>query len=146
MVQLLGMTDTDHSTLPDTVAKAGKLMLAGAALAVVQGVVAALADLHRPAAAATSLVSGLIIAAVWWWVAKSCVEGRGGARVVATVFFVLSTLGTASVLGGRYHLLTAAIAVLDVVSWFVGLAVIVLLWQRTSNGFYESRRPSPRAR
>ena len=146
MVQLLGMTDTDPTRLPDTVVKAGKLMLAGAALAVVQGALTALADLHRPVVAGSNLASGVFAAAVWWWVAKSCVEGRSGARVLATVFFVVSSLGTASMIGGNYHLLTAALAVLDVISWLVGLAVVVLLWQRASSGFFESRRPYPHTR
>ncbi|MEY9932362.1 uncharacterized membrane protein (UPF0136 family) [Catenulispora sp. GP43] len=142
MVQLYGTTD--QSTLPDSIAKADKLMLAGAALAVVQGLVAAIGDLHRPVNAAFSLLSGVIVGAVWWWVAKACAEGRGGARLLATVFFALSTLGISSTLNGLYHFVTAALTVLDVLSWLVGLGVVLLLWQRDSSAFFESRRRFPR--
>jgi uncharacterized membrane protein (UPF0136 family) len=142
MVQLYGTTD--QSTLPDSIAKADKLMLAGATLAVVSGLVAALADLHRPVVAASSVVSGVILAAVWWWVAKACTKGRSGARILATVFCGLATLGMVNTFSGRYHFVTPALTVMDVLSWLVGLGVVVLLWQRESSAFFESRRRLPR--
>ena len=135
MAPLYGMPD--QSSVPDTVAKADKLMLVGAALAGVQGIVAALYELHRPAVAAAAVASGLIVAGVWWLVARACAQGRKGARIFGTVVFGLATLGIAQTLGGKFHP-APAVTVCDVLSWCVGLAAVVLLWHRDSAGFFRA--------
>jgi hypothetical protein len=129
----------DRSAVPDTMANALTFMLAGAALAVVQGVVGALSELNRPAVAAASLVSGVIVAGIWWWVARVCQQGRAGGRVLGSVFFALSTLGIVQTLAGQFHV-RPALAVVDVLSWLVGLGAIVMLWRRDSTAFFQSRR------
>jgi hypothetical protein len=84
------------------------------------------------------IASGLIGAALWLWMAQSCRAGKGWARVVSTVLFAIDTLAvlitTAGTTGGG---LTRAYGL---VVWLVGLIAIILLWQRTSSGYFRSAR------
>jgi hypothetical protein len=84
--------------------------------------------------AALSLV---IPVALWLWMAWKCNAGRPCARVVSTVLFAIATWATISAFAGS----TGAWGRLGaIVGWLIGLAVIVLLWQRSSS-FY-IRAPS----
>jgi len=112
------------------------------------------------------IVSGIIGALIWLWMAWKNRAGRNWARVVATVFFALSCLGLPGLLTGG-HLSTmpstlttaggATVAVPPlaipawliaggVVSWLLGLAIIILLWQGAVSRYYKAvslsrRRP-----
>jgi hypothetical protein len=96
-----------------------------------------------------SAVGAAIGVALWLWMASANRAGRKWARITSTVFFVVNTLGTASlllVLRPLLHL-TAAIggSVSDIVLvsvlfaaglWLLGLTTIVLLWRRESSDYY----------
>lgn len=112
------------------------------------------------------IVGGIMAVLVWLWMAWKNRAGRNWARVVATVFFALSCLSLPDLLTGG-HLSTmpstlpaangTTIAVPPLafpawliaggaVNWLLGLAIIILLWQRAASRYYEAvslsrRRP-----
>jgi hypothetical protein len=114
-----------------------------------------------------AIVMGITAALIWLWIAWKNRAGRHWARVVATVLFALSCLGLPELLTGG-HLSTmpstftaadgATIAVpplaipawliaAGVVSWLLGLAIVILLWQRAASRYYDAvslsrRRPA----
>ena len=113
-----------------------------------------------------AIVGGIVAVLVWLWIAWKNRAGRSWARVVATVLFGLSCLGlpellTGGHLSGMPSTLTAAdgatitvppvavpawLIAAGVVNWLLGLAIIILLWQRAASGYYDAvslsrRRP-----
>jgi hypothetical protein len=109
---------------------------------------------------------GIMAVLIWLWIAWKNRAGRNWARIVATVFFALSCLGLPELLaGGRLSAVpstlpaadgaTIAVPPLDVpawlfaagvVNWLLGLAIVILLWQRAASRYYEAvslsrRRP-----
>jgi hypothetical protein len=87
--------------------------------------------------AALFLVMGafsiLVPVVLWLWMAWKCKAGRPWARIVSTILFALSSLMMMTVgATGSWGLLGM------VVSWFIGLAVVVLLWQRSSSRFFRA--------
>lgn len=113
-----------------------------------------------------SIVVGIVAALVWLWIAWKNRAGRNWARVVATVFFALSCLGLPGLLSdGRLPAMPSTLTAADgatvtvppvpvpawliaagVVNWLLGLAIIILLWQRAASGYYDAvslsrRRP-----
>ena len=113
-----------------------------------------------------AIVVGIMTVLVWLWIAWKNWAGRNWARVVATVFFALSCTSLPGLVTGG-HLSTmpstltaadgAAIAVpplaipawliaAGLVNWLLGLAIIILLWQRAASRYYDAvsrsrRRP-----
>ena len=59
--------------------------------------------------------------------------------MLASVFFGLVTLGVLRAAAGTFHI-EAAIVVVNVLSWLVGLLVIILLWRRDSGDYFRSAR------
>jgi hypothetical protein len=89
-----------------------------------------------------SALSLVLPVVLWLWMAWKCRAGRPWARVLSTVLFAVATIGTVIALAGS----TGAWGLLGaIVSWFIGLAVIVLLWQRSSS-FYFRAGPRYQAR
>jgi hypothetical protein len=73
--------------------------------------------------------------ALWVWMAWANGKGRNWARIVATVLFALNTLYlviSVSRAGGS--------AIFVGLSWILGLAAIILLWQRESSAYFQSGR------
>ena len=84
------------------------------------------------------IAGGLIGAALWLWMAQSCLAGKSWARIVSTVFFGIDTL---SVLFGATAAPGAAAARLfGVLVWVVGLIAIILLWRRSSSDYFNAPR------
>jgi hypothetical protein len=84
------------------------------------------------------IVSGLIGAALWLWMARTCKAGKGWARIVSSVLFAIETVNViagAAVPGGNVTRIYA------IVVWLVGAVAIFLLWQRTSSEYF---RGTPR--
>ena len=146
------------ASAPPSVLRAVKVMYAGVAASLI-GIVIDMTTLsstraaiikHSPTLTAAQvnsaehveiglfIASGLIGAALWLWMAQSCRAGKNWARVVSTVLFAIDTLAvlitTAGTTGGG---LTRAYGL---VVWVVGLIAIILLWQRTSSGYFRSAR------
>jgi hypothetical protein len=82
------------------------------------------------------IVSGLIGAALWVWMAQTSKAGKGWARIVSSVLFGIDTIsviaGSAAVASG------GATRIYGIVVWLIGLAAIILLWQRPSTAYFKS--------
>jgi hypothetical protein len=78
------------------------------------------------------IVAGLIGAALWIFVARVCRAGKSWGRILATVLFGIDTLllllGGAEPSGGGDR-------IYSILVWLIGLAAIVLLWQRPSTEY-----------
>jgi hypothetical protein len=86
------------------------------------------------------VVAGVIGVAAWIWMAQSNQSGKRWARIVATVLFGVDTLSLIAGINGASALSgTAATRTYGIVIWLIGLAAIVLLWQRTSSAYF--RKP-----
>jgi hypothetical protein len=150
------MPEPSRPPTPRSVLRAVQVMYAGAAVSLI-GIVVDLTTLSstrsqiiksRPnltAAQVTQaehvaiglfIVSGLIGAALWLWMAQSCKAGKSWARIVSTVLFAIDTInmaaGAAAVSSG------GAARIYAIVVWLVGLAAVVLLWQRASSDYFRS--------
>ncbi len=146
-----------------TVQAAVRLMYAGAAVTTLSLIIAIISvaffgggvgrlrllghNQPLPVAIMAGITVGLVLIALWLWMARSNGQGRNWARILSTVLFVLATLHLSNNEG-------AVEVVFAVVLWLVGLAVVWLLWRPTSNAFFkpggvaqagQSPRPSPRS-
>lgn len=125
--------------VPRSVRHAVHLMYAGAALYAMSGIVGLVSLVTGSAAvsgalpAAVVVISILVPVVLWLWMARGCRAGRPWARVWSTILFAVATIATLGLLGGS----AGAWALLGaIVSWFIGLAVVVLLWQRSSSAYF----------
>jgi hypothetical protein len=90
------------------------------------------------------IVAGLIAAAVWVWLARSCGAGKSWARTVSTVLFAINTIGVFVAIGGGALAESGATRIYGFVVWIIGLIAIVLLWQRASSDYFKAGPLSPR--
>ena len=138
---------------PRTVQNAVRLMYAGAvvtAIGVVISVIAVIADHHalrasHPHATAAQLhslqngyitlaiLSGLLEIAAWLVMARANRAGVKWARIVASVLFALGTFNFTNTLLGT---ITIGNVTYSGVTWLIGLAAIVFLWQRASSEYF----------
>lgn len=86
------------------------------------------------------IIAGLIGAGAWVGLAIACKSGRGWARIVATVLFVLDTVSVIFGFARGAALGAGAGRVYGILVWLIGLAVIVLLWQRPASAYFQGRR------
>jgi hypothetical protein len=137
------------------VLNAVRLMYAGAAYALIYAIgFIAVADAYiarHPRAATrydvTSLGTGVVLAslieiALWLCIARACRRGKNWARVTGTALFGIYTVGALGVLANP-HPGIAVTKLLTVVSWLIGCAAVVLLWQPPSNAFFRGGRRPP---
>lgn len=106
-----------------------------------------------PSQVNSSVTAGIMMAVIvsvfgtflWVFVARASRDGQWSARITATGLFGLNTLalliGPADV-SVRGPASRATEACLFAV-WLIGLAVIVLLWRRSSSTFFNGSRPEP---
>src|SRR6266542_2094211 len=142
---------------PSSIVNAVRLMYAGAAVQAIS-VIVSLATIHslktiieqrNPTFDATRvnrlvnatvvlvIVFGLIGIGLWLWMAWANRRGRSWARIVSTVFFGLASIG---LLIGFTQAATVVSRIISIVSWAIGLAAIVFLWQRQSSDYYDARK------
>ncbi len=140
---------------PPSIQNAVKLMYAGAAVSIV-GLVIGLATsggLKREIRKAnprlsagqvshgatlivvTSVITGLIGAGLWLWMAWANKRGKAWARILASVFFGISTLNAAASFAQPGAALNRF---LTVAVWLVGLGAIILLWRPDSSTYYKA--------
>lgn len=161
-----------HNPRPRSVTYAVRLMYTGAALTLAGGVAGALLSAHSIAAATLAserhtlemrnvhatlpsvdlmthilaiglIVSGVIEALLWLWMAWKNGQGRSWARVLSTAFFTVLCLfeiislleQTASASGIRPGIGTA---LLGLATLAVALITIILLWRRESTAYYQA--------
>ena len=139
---------------PAPVLNAVKLMYAGAAVSLVSLVIS-LTDVSgtkaairkaRPDLTATqisqlngfiiglAIVSGLVGVGLWLWMSWANKEGKNWARIFSTVLFGLATLDLFGVFSQPK---TALGLIFPLLTWLIGLGVIVLLWRPDSSRFFK---------
>lgn len=137
-------------SVPQSVDNAVRFMYMGAAASLIGIVI----DLHGAKLTSTQvtdsqhvaigalIIAGVIGVAAWVWMAQSNQAGKRWARIVATLLFGIDTLSLIADINGASALSgTAATRIYGIVIWLIGLAAIILLWQRTSSDYF---RGSPR--
>ena len=77
------------------------------------------------------MVAGLVVIALWLWMARANGQGRTWARIVSTVLFGLATL---QLPGGFTKPVSHAGFV---AAWLVGAAAVWLLWRPASSAFFK---------
>lgn len=137
---------------PATVRRATIFICAGAALAIATGVFAAIAARDQAAATlsaphpspAFAVTDGLLMAALWLWMAWKTGAGRNWARIVSTVSF-----GLLSVYCGKFAIELVSVTTIKAgiaaylgaffLQWIAGLVALILLWQHPSSEYFASR-------
>ncbi len=88
----------------------------------------------RPLIITVVIVVGLVVPALWLWMARVTGQGRNWARILSTVLFGLATL---QLVGNIRDVV--ALFLIDVLTWLVGLAAVWLLWRPASSAFFQPR-------
>jgi hypothetical protein len=76
----------------------------------------------------------LMAAVLYAWIARSCRSGKNWARVTGTVLFACAVLLLAYNLGPGVE--TTLNMIFNCVGVLIGLAAVVLLWQRSSSTYF----------
>jgi hypothetical protein len=84
------------------------------------------------------VVVGLIGVGLWLWMAQMNKAGKNWARITSTVFFALDTLGAIGGLAGGALSGGSVNRFYGIVVWVIGVAAILLLWQRSSSEYFKS--------
>jgi hypothetical protein len=87
-------------------------------------------------AVALGVVSGLIGVALWLWMAAANGKGRKWARILATIFFVLSVLSTLASLVQHPPVLSLIVSLISLV---LGAYIIYLLYRPESTQYYAAQ-------
>ena len=92
------------------------------------------------------IVVGLVVIALWLWMAQANGQGRNWARILSTVLFGLATLDvrhpqpSGSPAGFGATVLYYGGTALVVAAWLVGAAVVWLLWRPATSAFFKPHR------
>jgi hypothetical protein len=87
----------------------------------------------RPLIVTLVIVFGLVLIALWLWLARAVGQGRNWARILSTVLFGLATLQ----LSGLH---SAAQVFWAMLTWLTGLAAVWQLWRPASSAFFRRCR------
>ena len=104
---------------------------------------AAQASQLDPVLITVAIVFGLVVIALWLWMARANGQGRNWARIVSTVLFGLATLqliSQASLQRPAGHIGFAVVVfgvIVPVLTLVVGLAAVWLLWRPASSAFFK---------
>lgn len=151
--------------IPRTVQNAFYLMLAGAGLTLIGAIIgltqtstirdtirtqhpdysSSKVDAAVHAGVAFAAVFGLIEVGLWVWMAFANRGGKNWARITSTVFFGISCISIIGLLAasaggsGPFSAQKASgIGVaIGVISWLVGLAAIIMLWNKQSGPYFK---------
>ena len=100
----------------------------------------------RPLIITVWVVFGLVVIALWLWMARADGQGRNWARILSTVLFGLAALQLrgdftqpVSHAGFGVTVLYYGGTALFVVAWLVGAAAVWLLWRPASSAFFRSQ-------
>ena len=83
------------------------------------------------------VIGGLIALAAWIIIARACRNGSAAARITGTVFFGLATID--AIVASAAPVAVAIKAWWPVI-WLIGLAAVILLWQRASTAFFKGNQ------
>jgi hypothetical protein len=94
----------------------------------------------KPVIIAVTVVSGLVVPALWLWMARANGQGRSWARILSTVLFALATLQLTGIFKAPVSHAGFGMEVLGLVApvltWLTGLAAVWLLWRPASSAFF----------
>jgi hypothetical protein len=82
------------------------------------------------------ILSGVIAASLWFWMARKNKAGRRWARSLSTVFFAVLTVGQVALI---VQPVAGENKIIPLAEWLAGFAAMVLLWQTESSDFYSAR-------
>ena len=90
-------------------------------------------------AVTTAIVDGLVVPALWLWMARANGRGRNWARILSTALSGLATVDLPTILGAPVH---SEVGVTEpglvfVLTCLVGLAAVWLLWRPASSAFFK---------
>jgi hypothetical protein len=147
---------------PAPVRTAVKLMYAGAAVSAVEliiGLALIIVDItaaargrflghslaaQKPLILTVWIVFGLVVIALWLWMARANGQGRNWARILSAVLFGLATLQLrgdftqpGSHAGFGVTVLYYGGTALFVAAWLAGAAAVWLLWRPASSAFFK---------
>jgi hypothetical protein len=98
----------------------------------------------RPLIITVWIVFGLVVIALWLWMARADGQGRNWARILSAVLFALATLQLrgdftqpASHPGSGVTVLYYAGTVLFAAAWLAGAAAVWQLWRPASRAFFQ---------
>ena len=95
----------------------------------------------KPVIIAVTVASGLVVPAVWLWMARADGRGRNWARILSTVLFGLATLQLAGIYKTPVSHVGFGVVVLGLIlpglGWLIGLAVVWLLWRPAASAFFK---------
>jgi hypothetical protein len=95
----------------------------------------------KPLIITVTIVAGLVVPALWLWMARANGQGRNWARIVSTVLFGLATLQLTGIVNTPVGHVGFGMEVLGlitpVLTWLVGLAAVWLLWRPASGAFFK---------
>ena len=89
----------------------------------------------RPLIVMVLMVGGLVVIALWLWLARAVGQGRNWARILSTVLFGLATLELAG-------LPSAGQVFWAMLTWLTGLAAVWQLWRPACTTFFRRYRPA----
>jgi hypothetical protein len=89
-----------------------------------------------------AVLFGLVGAFLWAWMAWKNGQGRGWARIVATVFAGLNLLGLLFTAAGSNAETLSVVS--SVISVLLAVVILILLWRKESSQFYEASAASRR--
>jgi len=87
----------------------------------------------RPLIATLAIAFGLVLIALWLWLARAAGQGKNWARILSTVLFGLATL---QLIG----LHTAGQVFWAMLTWLAGLAAVWQLWRPASSAYFKSAK------
>jgi hypothetical protein len=157
-----GQTAEPLRSPPAPVLTAVKLMYAGAAVSAVEliiGLALIIVDIQaaargqflshslaaqKPLIITVWIVFGLVMIALWLWMARANGQGRNWARILSTVLFGLLTLQLTgdftqpvSHAGFGATVLYYGGTALFIAAWLAGAAAVWLLWRPASGAFFK---------
>jgi hypothetical protein len=97
------------------------------------------------------VIAGIVAGCLWLWMVRKTEAGRNWARVLSTVFFGFMCLqlipwlipADHSFVGPDHPVFALLTTLLE---WGIGLAAVILLWQRESSLFFQLAKQARRAR
>jgi hypothetical protein len=112
---------------------------------------------------ALAMLAGLVVIALWLWMARANSRGRHWARILSTVLFGLATLGLIRVrphfpggylahfvIGGHLYSVIDSVfgatvlgLMVPVLLWLTGLAAVWLLWRPACSAFFKPQGAPP---
>lgn len=84
-----------------------------------------------------AVIIGLLGIGLWIWMASANKAGKNWARITATVFFGLNTLG---LLASFVQAETLLGRLITLVIWLIGLGAILMLWRKESSEYFAASR------